>query len=180
MEHFSEGNKLSRVWQVASDPDRVFAILTAFRGENARSENLQRNAELAADLRASGLGMFVVDGFWVENPKTPHENHVSEDAYFVSAPLGSPEADRFESAILKLVQKYSQEAAIVKLDGDEEVSLLFQNGSRESVGAFHPNRIAQAYTRLRKTGKTFVFESASTPMGYGRALADKLLREAAR
>lgn len=177
--NLEEGNKLSRVWQIASSDDRVFGIITAFRGEYGREENLQRNAQLASDLRNAGMGFFVMDGYWVENPGTPNEEHVGEDSYFVSAPVGSKAAATFSRTLLGLMKKYEQEAVIVQNDPHEEVYLLFPDGSKESIGSFNPNKVAQAYSRLRDRGQTFVFESARTPMNFGRALANKLLRETA-
>lgn len=47
---------LSRIWQHAKS-DRPIALLTAFRGEYDREENVRRNRQLAATIRKLGYAL---------------------------------------------------------------------------------------------------------------------------
>lgn len=160
-------NKLSRVWQLARN--RRFAIMTAFRSNYSREENLRRNTQLAAAIRAFGAGFWVLDGHWVENPKTPEEVDSKEDSFFISLPNGS-KLD-LTNFVLEQCRKYEQEAAVIKPAPNAPVSLLFpKGGSMEPLGSFSPGKIAQAYSRVRGSGQTFVFESATTLGGWAAHL----------
>lgn len=164
-----EANSLSRVWQMANDPERAFAVLTAFRSGKVREENLSRNAQLVSDIRAAGYGFWVLDGAWVENEGTPEEKHVSEDSLFVSIPSMPKYLQTFEETILRLAAKYGQEAVLLKLPGGEVEAVTVSSGKRDLIGKFAANKIGWAYSKIRGRNQTFVFESAYTP-GWGRAM----------
>lgn len=147
---------LSRVWQHL-ESDRPVGLLTAFRGEFTRAENVQRNKQLAATLRQAGYGYFFVDGYWVENQGTDREVHVAEDSIFAIGEAGKEE--EFKQTIVKLGNQYNQDAVIVK-DGNG-IILHTNDGGEINLGSFQPGNLAQAYTKLRtnKKSNTFVFES---------------------
>jgi hypothetical protein len=151
------------VWQHFKNPEKQVAILTAFRGEYDREENVKRNRELAASIRKLGYGFFFVDGYWIENQGTPEEQHVSEDSIFVIAPANKKD---FARQIHELGNRYSQDAVLVK--NDSEVQLIYRDGSVEQLGDIQPGKLAQAYTRLRsnKQSNTFVFESERDDVGF--------------
>ena len=159
---------LSRVWQHL-ESDRPVALLTAFRGEYTREENVQRNKQLAATLRQAGYGYFFVDGYWVENQGTDRETHVAEDSIFAIGTAGKEE--EFRNLIKKLGNHYDQDAVIVK-DGNG-IILHTNDGAEINLGSFKPGNLAQAYTKLRKNKRsnTFVFESERTDAGWLGKLA---------
>lgn len=162
-------SKLSRVWQHFTDPNRSAAILTAFRGEYDREENLRRNRTLAAELRNLGYGIVYVDGFWVENPGTPEEIRVAEDSILVTAPADKSGA--FAESIAKLGNKYEQEAVVVK--DSRGTRLIFKDGSEEPLGEIKPGQLSDIYTKLRtnKQASTFVFEGERDDLGFIQRLA---------
>lgn len=160
---------LSRVWTMANDPARSFAMLTAFRGQYSREENLVRNKRLASDLRSAGFGFWVVDGFWIENQGTPEEAHVAEDSFFVSAPAASKTGKDFASSILKLAAAYEQEGVLLKIGDGPVQAVDVSSGEGTDIGKFTPEKIAGAYSRIRRRNQTFVFESCISPRGWGRA-----------
>ena len=156
---------LSRVWQITSDPNRPFAVLTAFRSEYSREENLERNAQLGADLRNLGYGFWVLEGHWIENRDTPREVDAAEDVYFVSSKRQSPQ---FVYDILMLTSKYDQEAALVK-SVDNVVRVCCPDSSSTEVPNFRPEMLGKAYSKIRRyhgNGRTFVFESARSAGGW--------------
>ena len=56
-----------------------------------------------------------------------------------------------------LCKKYEQDAVVYGgEDTNKEATLVFKDGSEESVGTFKPDKVQQAYSKL-KGGKTFAF-----------------------
>lgn len=160
---------LSRVWQHA-ESDRPIALLTAFRGEYDREENVRRNKALAATIRKLGYGFFFVDGYWIENAGTPQEVHVAEDSIFVIAPKGSDED--FKQKMLQLGAKYNQEGVLIKTTDGAKVYDT-NGGVMFDVGTLKPGKVGEIYTRLRnnKKANTFVFESERDDLGWLQRLA---------
>ena len=155
---------LSRVWQLTQS-DRPFALITAFRGEHTRKENEMRNRELAALLRTQGFGYFFVDGYWVENPGTEYEQHVSEDSLFVIGDVGTDA--QFVKKLVALAAKYNQDGVLIKTT--EGVHIYDKAGNPgDNIGQLTPGKISQAYTRLRHgaANKTFVFEGTWVDSGF--------------
>jgi hypothetical protein len=155
---------LSRVWQ-HTQSDRPIALLTAFRGEYDREENVRRNKQLAATIRKLGYGFFFVDGYWIENQGTPEELHVSEDSLFVIAPEGSDE--KFRQQMIELGGKFNQDGVLVK-DKDGAKVYDKSGGVMFDVGELKPGKASEIYTKLRnnKKSNTFVFEGERDDIGF--------------
>jgi hypothetical protein len=166
-----EESSLSRVWQHTEDPERSFAIFTAFRSEYTREENVKRNLSLAAEVKALGYGYFYIDGYSVENEGKPNEIRVREDSIFVVGPLGAEKYPKFLSDIEKLSSKYEQDWFLTKPAGGNQ-TMGHKKGQSFSLGTFSPNKTGEAYSRLRD-GRTFRFESARTGLGWIGRMAHK-------
>lgn len=172
---------LARLRALAHDPRTNLAIMTAFRGEYDLRTNLLRNRALAYDLRSAGLGFVpVVGGFRerahdVSGQETGEVAPVEEESYFVVDLTGA--ADAFQSAILRLVRKYQQEGAVLKLAGKSAADLLTVEGDKERLGEWSLNRAADYYTRLRKgpPGRSFVFEAAGDSSLITQRLVERTL-----
>jgi len=144
-----EGKKSVKNW----------GMLTAYRYANTPNQNRKLNKELEAELRAMGHGFFKVEGHWVECqdgnlsyadcPKNLLKDAI-EESLFV------PNISAKE--IHNLGKKYEQDAVIF---GGEQTkgnaTLIFKDGKVENIGKFSPDKIQQAYSKL-KGGKTFVFQ----------------------
>ncbi len=162
---------LSRVWQLTQS-DRPFALITAFRGEHTKKENLARNRELSAAIRQLGHGYFFVDGFWVENAGTPQEKHVSEDSLFVIGDVGNEQ--QFTKDLVKLGAHFNQDGVLIKTSAG--VHIYDKSGAKsESIGTLTPGKMAKAYTRLRhaRPNTTFVFEGTRLDVGFISKLGNK-------
>ena len=155
---------LSRIWQHAKS-DRPIALLTAFRGEYDREENVRRNRQLAATIRKLGYGFFFVDGYWIENQGTPEEVHVAEDSLFVIAPVGADE--KFRQQMIELGASYNQDGVLIK---DKEGAKVYDKSGGEmfDVGTLSPGKAGEMYTKLRnnKKSNTFVFEGERDDVGF--------------
>lgn len=162
---------LSRVWQHVEN--RPLGIVTAFRGEYDRKENVTRNRKLAADIRDGGFGFFVVQGSYIEKKGTPEERRVREDSFFVTT---RPENEgNLLGALRKWCRDYEQESVLWKPLSSDVAFGVGQDGSMTSLGVFHPNRVSDYMSRLRGSPGSFVFEQAGSPMNWlERQRKDKL------
>jgi hypothetical protein len=135
-----------------------WGMMTAYRYANTPNQNKKLNKELEGQLRKMGHGFFKVEGHWVEcqDGNLSYEDcpkNLLKDA--IEESLFVPNISAKE--IHKLGKKYGQDAVIF---GGEETkgnaTLIFKDGKVENIGKFSPNKIQQAYSKL-KGGKTFVF-----------------------
>jgi hypothetical protein len=144
-----EGKKAVKNW----------GMLTAYRYVNTPNQNKKLNKQLEGELRKMGHGFFKVEGHWVEcqDGNLSYEDcpkNLLKDA--IEESLFIPNISAKE--IHKLGKKYGQDAVIF---GGEQTkgnaTLIFKDGKVENIGNFSPNKIQQAYSKL-KGGKTFVFK----------------------
>jgi hypothetical protein len=151
---------LGRVLQHIQGKKNVknWGMLTAYRYVNTPNQNKKLNRQLETDLRALGHGFFKVEGHWVEcqDGNLSYADcppNLLKDA--IEESLFVPNITAKE--IHKLGKKYGQDAVIF---GGEQTkgnaTLIFKDGKVENIGKFSPNKIQQAYSKL-KGGKTFVF-----------------------
>jgi len=147
---------LSRVWQMTSDPNKSFVMMTASKDDLTPAENQSRNRSLESDIRQAGLGFFKLYGHYVMDKGGPSERPTDEESYFIS---GEDKNALAEFARRSLV-KYNQESALIK--DDTGTYLLFRDGKRSNLGRFVPDRAGEYYSIIRggsHSGRTFVFES---------------------
>jgi hypothetical protein len=160
---------LSRTWELAQS-GKVLGLITAFRGENPHQVNLARNQQLAQDLRRFGFGYIPAVGTSVEKVRDPNtgqetgeKRRVEEQTFLVSFPDTLPDS-RLQEVMLSLVQKYGQEAAIIKYADFPDAFLLRSDGTQISLGAWSKDRLAQFYTRMKygadAPNRSFTFEHA--------------------
>lgn len=160
---------LARLWSKTKEP---FSILTAFRNEYTKKQNIQRNKELIRWLNANKMGAYRLIGHWREAPEGMSYEQaeregkltdVTEDSLMVPKPEDMP-LNVFREVMVDIMQKYGQDAVVFG-DG-QKVMLLYRDGTTDVIGkkpAF--NKIAQAYSQLRKKPEVpFVFEGVAVPV----------------
>jgi len=177
--------KLSRVWQMAEKNGWVWGIVSGDRGELGDEENKERMKELKKDVRKMGYGFWELTGRWREKTEKGEEVELWERSLFVAAPKGT-DGNEFRENIMNLVQKYDQDAGIYKDNPEDPEIMLYQyktirDGERVvdedhfSIGRFHPQKIGEAYSKIDKSGRTFVFEAVVdyNPGSFMGAMAKK-------
>lgn len=136
-----------------------FAILTNHRAGQTPMANRDGFYQLKQDLVQLGCGPIVLWGRWQEcqDPQIPYQECPPELIRDVSEPsLFVPNLD-LETAS-HYAGLYDQDAFVYcGPETDGKVNLVYRDGSRTSIGDFHPDKIAQAYSQL-KNGRSFVFE----------------------
>lgn len=179
---YLDEEKLSRVWQLAQKGAVPFGIMTGFRDEFTRAENLGRNKKIIDLARKAGFGYWVLDGSWVETSNTGKRKRVSEDSLFIAAPKtmkGS--SKKIRKFIVNNVRDYDQDSGIFKESDSDTVKLfqhkIWKNGERIiqekiiDIGQFNVAKIQTAYSKIRGSGSKFVFEGVykRNPKGFGDA-----------
>ncbi len=158
---------LARTWELAQT-GKVMVLITAFVQGLSRDKNAARNAVLASDIREARFGYTPLYGFWAYDEADPETGVTSkkkarEDTFLVSAPERISNAE-LRSTVLGWVQKFHQEAAVVKYADSEIAYLLVANGEEKPLGRWSINRLASIYSQMRGGGdrpsRTFVFEAA--------------------
>ncbi len=152
---------LSRVWQhymSMRSGAANFAIFTSWRASNSTPKNKSDLLELKSTLRSRGLGFFNLEGHWQECQVVgvPYDDCPKDQLIDTTEPaLFVPEID-FD-LFRELLVKYNQDAGIFAgKETANEVTLYFTaDGSTVALGAFSPDTIAQAYSRVK--GRSFVF-----------------------
>lgn len=162
-------DSLSRTLSFIKDKD--FAILTAYRSNFSKNENIIRNRKLRAKLNELHMGVHQLVGHWQEAPKGKQYNQCSkkelkdvvERSYLVIKP-DDIKFNEFKQFILSLltIDYETQDAAIIK--NNTGIYILYNNGDLELIGKdCNLGKINQAYSQHIKNNLPFVFEGIETP-----------------
>lgn len=175
------GAGLSRVMQHLTD-GRPFLLLTAYRAEYSEKENRQRNAKLAKDFVAAGLGGVQVQGVWTD---TETGEEARERSFLLTdrpgaAPEGADAQEATPSDLLqfglRMARKYDQQAVLFG-DG-KQVVLIFPHGASSykrvkiaSQPSLSKEALDGAMASTDIKGRKFVFEGYASPASALGAMA---------
>lgn len=157
----------------------AFVTLTAFRGTinketgkpfYSKSDNQKRNSKLESDIKTKGYKYIEVDGVFVEGHGTDNARVVKESTFLVWVDI-IEKANKLKSDMIKLGEKYDQDAILYKTASSKQAMLIGTNdkdengdpitfpskGKRINVGKFKAGAKGEFYTRL-KNGQTFAFK----------------------
>ena len=173
--------KMSRVLKHFTQQEYPVGIITAFRGDLDRKDNVTNNKSLASFFRSKKYGFVFVDGAWIENQGKKDEKSVSEDSIFTMAPKGTS-FDEFSSVLQSQAKKYDQDAYLAYDHENKIVQIINKNGVVvDKFDKFKIGNAAAAFTKLRKNGNNgnFFFERFRYPINWiaRTTLRDKDLTE---
>ena len=155
--------KLSRIFQYVEDPKKTFGIVSSFRGQYSKEENLKRHLDLKKAIRDMGLGFIEMKGGYKEEG-----GFVEELSIFI------PRVKR--SQIIKLGQDFEQHSVMFKDEvefvyiGTNESSGVgtvlskFKAGSGKENIELAKDNVAEFFSQLKKGShkdKKFVFNMES-------------------
>jgi hypothetical protein len=166
--------------------DRNIGIVTAFRGRYTKSENLSRNSNLQADIRAAGFGFYRMEGHYIEGFGSELSKDVKEQSFLVIGDKGNDNG-KLKGLLKKLGNKYNQDSILYKSFDNKNAMLIGTQAEDEdgnevefpgfgkeiSVGEFKPMKVSQFYSKMK--GKPFVFESYGAQMTWMEAYAQYIL-----
>jgi len=136
------------------------AILTAFRGNLRRDENIKRNAELKKILMKKGYSITEVKGVYIENYKRENPREVLENSFLV---CNSNQYNGFKSFIIDLGKEYDQDSVLICPRGGKNAFLYGTNHTgypgmdeSEDVGNLKMKKDGEFYSR-KSGGISFTF-----------------------
>jgi len=140
---------IGRVMKHVQDSES-FAIMTSWRVENDIQKNISDFKRLQSMIRAEGLGYIHLDGHGQEEDETGRVVDVKEPSLLIpNISLASAE---------RLMKTFNQFGIVYRgSETNEKVSLIEQGGKQTKLGSFHPNKVAQFFSKIK--GRPFVFES---------------------
>lgn len=152
--------------------NKDFAIITAYRANFSKKENILRNRKLRGILNNHKLGVHQLVGHWQEAPsginyKDAKQSELIdsvERSYMVAKPDLMSD-DEFKNIIMQCmtIDNETQDGAVYKKDN--VYYILYNNGEEEEIGTkMTLNKISQAYSQyVKKMDIPFVFEGYEEP-----------------
>ena len=153
----SFGSGLQQVLEVARDPDKQWAVLTASRPGTSAAEQQLDNAILRQELRAMGLPYWLLFGEWRER----HDLPTGDWRRFVFVD-GTGRAD-FGVAISQLMEGHRQPAALLSTGG--QASIIRRTGEATELGLLDLPSSVAAYGRALGDTGTLTLVRAFVPVG---------------
>ena len=159
-ENYLKETSINRLTSHSNNDKISIAIITAFRGELDKQENIKKNKELEKEIKPLGYGYLKLEGHWIET-QDGEKISVKEMSFFI---IGKN--DDLKNSLRKWISKYNQEAGLFKPVGTKIFKIIYKNGSEENIGEFKPNRAGDMYSKIRKGKRTFIFESVIEEGGF--------------
>ena len=143
----------------------AIGMITAFRGEYTRRENMQRNQSLKAKLLHAGMHVTPVKGEYIENFGTDGEVPVKENSFFVVNPQAGDDGGKLEELLLVFGEHFEQDSIFSKRFGQagrvvgtsKRVDASPSHGDGFDVPDYRPGKTAEFMTRVKN--RPFTFES---------------------
>lgn len=155
---------LSRIIMKIKNND--FAVITAYRDEYDKQENIKRNRSLRSEFNKRKMGVYPLIGHWKECqiPDVDYKDcpsnqlkDVIERSFLVIKP-DDMSIDEFKNLIKSLTKKYNQDGSVISING--KINIIEKSGNMFKIGdKLTLNKISQAYSQyVKKTNIPFVFE----------------------
>ena len=160
--------KMSRVLKHFTQQEYPVGIITAFRGDLDRKNNVARNKSLVSYFRSKKYGFVFVDGQWIENQGKKNEKIVKEDSIFVMGSKGT-NFDEFSSVLQSQAKRYNQDAYLAYDHENKIIKIINKSGVVvDKFDKFKIGNTATAFTKLRKNGNNgdFFFERFRYPINW--------------
>jgi len=170
-------SRLMRKYESGGD----FAIITAYRDNHNKKQNIQRNRNLRGELNNNKLGPYQLVGHWqeCELEDVPYEScpidklkDVIERSYFVPK-TEDMDSFKFEDIIKSLCKKFQQDEAVIGQKGN--IQIIEPSGNKFKIGTGTSiGKIAQGYSQhVKKMNVPFVFEGVEVP---GSGMGNRVMR----
>ena len=177
---------LARIIQKVKVDQEDFIIITAYRGEFDKKENIARNRDLRHWFNRQEMGVYQLVGHWrecsIEN--VPYDQcpadklvDVVERSYLAVRP-DTMSAKEFFGKCKFLTKKWKQDGSVIRIQelfGDE-IQILETSGDTFGIGSgISLGKISQAYSQhVKKLNTPFVFEGVEVPAtNMGKQIAEK-------
>jgi len=177
---------LARIIQKVKVDQEDFIIITAYRGEFDKKENIARNRDLRHWFNRQEMGVYQLVGHWrecsIEN--VPYDQcpadklvDVVERSYLAVRP-DTMSAKEFFGKCKFLTKKWKQDGSVIRIQElfGNEIQILETSGDTFGIGSgISLGKISQAYSQhVKKLNTPFVFEGVEVPAtNMGKQIAEK-------
>lgn len=174
----SKNNNLiseSSLNRILSYKDKEWAIITAYRGNFTKEQNIKRNRILRSILNDYKIGVHQLVGHWRECslPDTDYDKcpsdklkDVVERSYFVVKPEDM-NSDDFNDLMISLmmIDGETQDAIVYHTPWTDEIYVIGSDGTvYAKFREWGLNKISQAYSQyVKKLNVPFIFEGMEIP-----------------
>lgn len=150
--------------------NHAIGMITAFRGEYTRRENMQRNVSLRSKLLNAGMQVTPVKGEFIENFGTDNAKPVRENTLFVVNPKEGDDNGALETLLRSLGEEFEQDSIFTKPFGQsgrvvgttKRAGVEPAHGDGFDLPDYHPGKTAEFMTRVRN--RPFTFEGFGDTM----------------
>ena len=153
----SVGTGLQQVFDVARDPDKKWALVTASRPGTSTAEQQLDNAILRQELRAKGLPYWLLFGEWRQRHDLP-TGEWRRFAFFVEA-----EHHGFQDFVSGILKRYRQSAGLIGVDA--RASIIRSTGEATELRQLDLASSVAAYGRALGGAGTLTLVRAFVPVG---------------
>lgn len=148
--------------------EHAVGMITAFRGEYNRNQNMQRNKSLKSKLLMAGFHVTPVQGNFIENFGTDSEIPVKENSFFVVNPKPGDDNGKLEMFLRKMGEEFEQDSIFSKRydSAGRVIGTTSREGVEPAMGDgfdvpdYKPGKAAQFMTKVHN--RPFTFESVGT------------------
>ena len=150
-----------------------FAIISAYRKEKTKKENILHNHKLRGMLNDKKMGVHLLVGHWQEAPegvnhkdaKKSELTEVVERSYFIARPADMSYSE-FRHIIIDLltIDGLAQDCGIIH-DNGGDYNVIYPSGIVEKIGSdITMDKVGQVYSHyVKKSDRPFVFEGVESP-----------------
>ena len=150
-----------------------FAIISAYRKEKTKKENILRNRKLRGILNDKKMGVHQLVGHWQEAPEGGNHKDakksvltdIVERSYFIARPADMSYSE-FRHIIIDLltIDGLAQDCGIIHNNGGD-YNVIYPSGTVEKIGSdITMDKVGQAYSHyVKKSDRPFVFEGVESP-----------------
>ena len=155
-------SSLSRLWKHTQDSD--VGAITAFRGDNTKSQNKALNKKLMVLILRSGYGVTKVKGSYIEQYGSDQAREVGEESFFVVDNTGKNDGS-LERDLIKFGNMFDQDSILsikvgatgVLIGTSKRDNAFPSYNERFSVGTMKGGTGGEFFSRVK--GRKFTFES---------------------
>jgi len=173
-EYLSESS-LSRIWQHVENKDSIFAVISAYQGEDPQQDK-KNHIKLHNEIRSMGYGLIEFESQWEYD-----DGFIGKEKSFLVPNIKKDEA-------LRLCKKYNQEAILYKdVDGLVElkqngtVAMKFKSSAGKNNFTMANKHIFSKLTKGSDKGKPMTFvlkekQHVNMASAYNNILNDEPLK----
>ena len=141
-------------------------IISAFRGNLTKDENLKRDKNLKLEITKEGYGITEIKGVYIENYKSENARRVFEQSLFVVNKNDDP---NFRNFMIKLGEKYDQDSILIIPEGVKG-AFLYGTNDTGYPGKYEMEEVGKL--KMKEDGEFYSKKSGGIKFTFTKGLPD--------